>query len=62
MSDWSLAQLLSGLHDEIQQKLAIVRKSSVKPGVVAPGRRSVNGVQVVPLSTVFHTPPPAALT
>ena len=32
MSDWSLSQLLSGLHDEIQQKLAIARKSLAHPG------------------------------
>jgi len=32
MSDWSLSQLLSGLHDEIQQKLAIARKSFAHPG------------------------------
>lgn len=32
MSAWSLSQLLSGLHDEIQQKLAIARKSFAHPG------------------------------
>ncbi|WP_316186312.1 MULTISPECIES: DUF6602 domain-containing protein [unclassified Bradyrhizobium] len=32
MSVWSLSQLLSGLHDEIQQKLAIARKSFAHPG------------------------------
>lgn len=32
MSDWSLATLLSGLHDDIQQKLAIARKSFAHPG------------------------------
>ena len=32
MNDWSLSQLLSGLHDEIQQKLAIARKSFAHPG------------------------------
>lgn len=32
MSDWSLAQLLSGLHDDIQQKLETVRKSFGHPG------------------------------
>ena len=31
-SDWSLQQLLSGLHDDIQQKLAIVRRSFAHPG------------------------------
>jgi uncharacterized protein DUF6602 len=32
MSDWSLTELLSGLHEEIQQKLAIARKSFAHPG------------------------------
>ena len=32
MSDWSLQQLLSGLHDDIQQKLATVRRSFGHPG------------------------------
>ena len=32
MSDWSLSVLLSGLHDDIQQKLAIARKSFAHPG------------------------------
>jgi hypothetical protein len=32
MSDWSLAQLLSGLHEDIQQKLAITRKTFGHPG------------------------------
>lgn len=32
MSDWSLHQLLSGLHDDIQQKLATVRRSFGHPG------------------------------
>ena len=32
MSDWSLQQLLSGLHDDIQQKLATVRLALVVPG------------------------------
>ncbi len=32
MSDWSLQQLLSGLHDDIQQKLATVRLSFGHPG------------------------------
>ena len=32
MSNWSLAQLLSGLHEDIQQKLAISRKSFAHPG------------------------------
>jgi hypothetical protein len=32
MNGWSLSQLLSGLHDDIQQKLAISRKSFAHPG------------------------------
>jgi hypothetical protein len=32
MSDWSLSVLLSGLHDDIQQKLAIARRSFAHPG------------------------------
>lgn len=32
MSEWSLSQLLSSLHDDIQQRLAIVRKSFNHPG------------------------------
>lgn len=32
MTDWSLAQLLTSLHDDIQQKLATVRKSFAHPG------------------------------
>jgi hypothetical protein len=32
MSDWSLSVLLSGLHDDIQHKLAIARKSFAHPG------------------------------
>jgi len=32
MSGWSLTQLLSGLHEEIQQKLAIARSSFAHPG------------------------------
>lgn len=32
MSDWSLQQLLSGLHDDIQQKLATVRRTFAHPG------------------------------
>lgn len=32
MSDWSLSALLSGLHEDIQQKLAIARKSFAHPG------------------------------
>jgi hypothetical protein len=27
MTDWSLSQLLAGLHDDIQQRLETVRKS-----------------------------------
>ena len=32
MMDWSLSVLLSGLHDDIQQKLATARKSFAHPG------------------------------
>src|SRR5256885_6300681 len=32
MSDWSLSVLLSGLHDDIQQKLEISRRSFGHPG------------------------------
>lgn len=32
MSEWSLEQLLAGLHDDIQQKLETVRKSFAHPG------------------------------
>ncbi|WP_341023871.1 DUF6602 domain-containing protein [Brevundimonas diminuta] len=32
MSDWSLHHLLSGLHDDIQQKLATVRRAFAHPG------------------------------
>ena len=32
MSEWSLSQLLSGLHDDIQRRLATVRKSFGHPG------------------------------
>jgi len=32
MSDWSLSQLLAGLHDDIEQRLSIARKSFNHPG------------------------------
>jgi hypothetical protein len=32
MSSWSLSQLLGGLHDDIEQRLAIARKSFSHPG------------------------------
>lgn len=32
MSEWSLSQLLTSLHEDIQQKLATVRKSFAHPG------------------------------
>jgi hypothetical protein len=32
MTDWSLAQLLAGLHDDIEQRLSIARKSFQHPG------------------------------
>ncbi len=31
-TDWSLARLLAGLHDDIEQRLAIARKSFAHPG------------------------------
>ena len=33
MSGWSLAQLLAGLHDDIEERLGRVRKSFGHPGV-----------------------------
>lgn len=41
MSDWSLHQLLSGLHDDIQQKLATVRRSFGHPGTKGDASESV---------------------
>jgi len=32
MSEWPLCQLLSSLHDDIQQRLATVRKTFSHPG------------------------------
>ena len=32
MSEWSLSQLLAGLHDDIEQRLSIARKSFSHPG------------------------------
>jgi hypothetical protein len=32
MSDWSLSELLGGLHDDIQQRLATARKALAHPG------------------------------
>jgi hypothetical protein len=32
MSDWSLSELLAGLHDDIEQRLAIARKAFNHPG------------------------------
>jgi hypothetical protein len=32
MKDWSLSQLLAGLHDDIEQRLALARKSFSHPG------------------------------
>lgn len=32
MNNWSLSQLLAGLHDDIEQRLAIARKSFGHPG------------------------------
>jgi hypothetical protein len=41
MNGWSLSQLLSGLHDDIQQKLAISRKSFAHPGTMGDASESV---------------------
>jgi hypothetical protein len=41
MSSWSLSQLLSGLHDDIQQKLEISRKSFGHPGTKGDASESV---------------------
>jgi len=32
MREWSLSQLLAGLHDDIEQRLTIARKSFSHPG------------------------------
>jgi hypothetical protein len=41
MSSWSLPQLLSGLHDDIQNRLQIVRKSLAHPGTKGDGSENV---------------------
>jgi hypothetical protein len=41
MSDWSLSQLLAGLHADIQQKLEISRKSFAHPGTKGDASESV---------------------
>ncbi len=41
MSDWSLSQLLSSLHEDIQQRLAIARKSFSHPGTKGDASESV---------------------
>jgi Domain of unknown function (DUF6602) len=41
MTDWSLSILLSGLHDEIQQKLATARKVFAHPGTKGDASESV---------------------
>lgn len=41
MSTWSLADLLSGLHDDIQQRLELVRKSFGHPGTKGDASESV---------------------
>ncbi|MCK1573394.1 DUF6602 domain-containing protein [Bradyrhizobium sp. 174] len=41
MSDWSLPQLLAGLHADIQQKLEISRKSFAHPGTKGDASESV---------------------
>ena len=41
MSNWSLSQLLGGLHDEIEQRLSIARKSFGHPGTKGNASESV---------------------
>jgi len=41
MTEWSLAQLLSGLHDDIQQRLDTVRKTFGHPGTKGDASESV---------------------
>jgi hypothetical protein len=41
MSEWSLSQLLASLHEDIQQRLAIVRKSFNHPGTKGDASESV---------------------
>ena len=41
MTDWSLSVLLSGLHDEIEQKLATARKAFGHPGTKGDASESV---------------------
>jgi len=41
MSDWSLPVLLASLHDDIQQRLATVRKSFAHPGIKGDASESV---------------------
>lgn len=41
MSDWSLSQLLSSLHDDIESRLAIARKSFNHPGTKGDASESI---------------------
>lgn len=41
MSNWSLSQLLAGLHDDIQQRLEIVRRTLGHPGTKGDASESV---------------------
>lgn len=41
MTEWSLSVLLGGLHDDIQQKLAIARKAFAHPGTKGDASESV---------------------
>jgi hypothetical protein len=41
MSEWSLSQLLASLHDDIQQRLATVRKAFNHPGTKGDASESV---------------------
>lgn len=41
MSEWSLSQLLSSLHEDIQSRLSVARKSFNHPGVKGDASESV---------------------
>lgn len=41
MTDWSLSQLLAGLHDDIQQRLDTARKSFAHPGTKGDASESI---------------------
>ena len=41
MTDWSLSQLLAGLHDDIQQRLDTARRSFAHPGTKGDASESI---------------------